>query len=173
MAREAKSGGEQVDVDHLRQLLELMEKHDVGELKLQRGDARYVIRRGPAAPAFPPPGAYAPPAMSYAAPPTAPAAAQPAAAPAAQPASAPATADSGVQIKSPTVGTFYQAASPGDPAFAKVGDVVKPGTIVCIVEAMKVFNQIPAGVSGTISRILVADGDAVEYGQPLFQVTPG
>ena len=71
------------------------------------------------------------------------------------------------------MGTFYQSSSPGDAAFVKVGDVVKADTVVCIVEAMKVFNQIPAGVSGTISRILVADGDAVEYGQPLFQVTPG
>lgn len=171
MAREAKSGGDGVDIDSLRQLLELMEKHDVGELKLQRGDARYVIRRGPAAPSFPmgmPGQFFAPPALAAGPAP----AARPASAPAGPaPAAAPA-ADNGLTIKSPTVGTFYLSPSPGEAAFVKVGDAVKPASIVCIVEAMKVFNQIPAGVTGTISRILVADGDAVEYGQPLFQVTP-
>jgi acetyl-CoA carboxylase biotin carboxyl carrier protein len=77
-----------------------------------------------------------------------------------------------VPIKSPTVGTFYQAPSPGEPAFVKVGDAVKADTVVCIVEAMKVFNQIPAGVSGTISKVLLNDGDPVEFGQTLFLVKP-
>jgi acetyl-CoA carboxylase biotin carboxyl carrier protein len=82
-------------------------------------------------------------------------------------------AGAGLEIVSPTVGTFYQAAQPGDPPFVKVGDKVRSDTIVCIVEAMKVFNQIPAEVSGTIAKVLVQDGDAVEFGQPLFAVTPG
>lgn len=75
-------------------------------------------------------------------------------------------------IKSPTVGTYYAAPQPGDPPFVKVGDRVTPDKVVCIVEAMKVFNQIPAGVSGTISKVLLSDGDAVDYGQALFLVTP-
>ncbi|MGE4004227.1 MAG: acetyl-CoA carboxylase biotin carboxyl carrier protein, partial [Planctomycetaceae bacterium] len=84
----------------------------------------------------------------------------------------PAAEEAAVVIKSPTVGTFYAAPQPGDPPFVKVGDRVAPETIVCIVEAMKVFNQIPAEVSGSITKVLVNTGDAVEFGQPLFQVKP-
>ena len=78
-----------------------------------------------------------------------------------------------MKITSPTVGTFYGSPQPGDPPFVKVGDRVTPETIVCIVEAMKVFNQIPAEVSGTIHKVLVSDGDAVEFGEALFLVAPG
>ena len=84
-----------------------------------------------------------------------------------------AVGDGLLEITSPTVGTFYQSAQPGDPPFVKVGDRVHPDTTVCIVEAMKVFNQIPAEVSGTIAKVLVRDGEAVEFGQPLFAVNPG
>ena len=77
-----------------------------------------------------------------------------------------------IDIKSPTVGTFYAAPSPGEPSFVSVGSVVTPETIVCLIEAMKVFNQIPAEVNGTIAAILVKSGDAVEFGQPLFRVKP-
>jgi len=165
MAGDSK-GGRQFDVDGLRQLLELLEKYDVREFKQQIGETRYILRRGPqevisAAP------------VSYAAPAPAPLAAPPAA-PAAPTGSAPSSSvdDGLIPIKSPTVGTFYIAQSPGEPPFAKVGDTVSPDTIVCIVEAMKLFNKIPAKVSGTIAKVLLVDGDAVEYGQPMFLVKP-
>jgi acetyl-CoA carboxylase biotin carboxyl carrier protein len=75
-------------------------------------------------------------------------------------------------IRSPMVGTFYTAASPDTPPFVKVGDQVGPESTVCIVEAMKVFNEIPAECSGKIAAVMVSNGQSVEYGQPLFRVTP-
>jgi len=163
MARETK-GSDQFDVDGLRQLLELMEKYDIREFKQQRGDAYYVLRRGAQEVAVAP--------VTYSVP--AAAAAPVASAPAAPVAAAPAAGgDEGlIPVKSPTVGTFYQSPSPGEAAFVKVGDKVGPESIVCIVEAMKLFNKIPAKVSGTIAKILLNDGDAVEFGQPLFLVKP-
>jgi len=92
------------------------------------------------------------------------------------PPAAPPTAeqqDGLLQIKSPTVGTFYTAPAPEDPPFVSVGSRVNADTVVCIVEAMKVFNQIAAEVSGTIVEILVSNGDSVDFGQPLFKVRPG
>ena len=80
--------------------------------------------------------------------------------------------DGTIEITSPTVGTFYSSPSPDEPVFVDVGSKVKPETIVCIVEAMKVFNQIPADVSGEIVKVLVNNGEPVEYGQPLFKVKP-
>lgn len=170
MAGDSK-GGKQFDVDGLRQLLELLEKYDVREFKQQVGDARYILRRGPQEVISAAPVTYAMPAAAPA-PQAAPvAAAGTPAAPAAPTAAA--GADEGlIPIKSPTVGTFYVAQSPGEPAFVKVGDTVSADTIVCIVEAMKLFNRIPAKVSGKIAKILLADGDAVEYGQPMFLVKP-
>jgi acetyl-CoA carboxylase biotin carboxyl carrier protein len=77
-----------------------------------------------------------------------------------------------VVIESPMVGTYYSSSAPDAPAYVSVGSVVHPDTIVCIIEAMKVFTDIPAGVSGTIAAILVKNGQAVEFGQPLFRVIP-
>lgn len=165
MAREGKSDSSGFDVDGLRQLIELMEKHDVTELKLQQGEAKYLLRRGPQ-------GVVSVPAAPVAV---------PAPAPVAPPSTASTTSDAGtppaqneglIEIQSPTVGTFYQSPTPDDPAFVKVGDQVSKETVVCIVEAMKVFNQIPADVSGTIAKVLLKDGDPVEYGQALFLVKP-
>lgn len=105
----------------------------------------------------------------------APVAAAPAAAPAA-PAGEPATAaapvdEKGIEVvKSPMVGTFYSAGSPESPAFVKIGDKVGADSIVCIIEAMKVMNEIQAEISGTITEVLIENGEAVEYGQPLFKV---
>lgn len=148
----------------LRQLVELMEKHGLTEVSLKTGETQWKLRRGPeAVPGFAPlAGAYPPPPGSAAAP------APPAAASAAG--SAPAVQE-GFFIKSPTVGTFYSAAGPDDPPFVTVGTRVEPETIVCLVEAMKVFNQIPAEVSGVIAEVLVKNGDSIEFGQPLFRVT--
>ena len=165
MARETTPNNEDIDIDGLRQLMELMEKHDVSELKLQRGVAKYMLRRGPQVIS----AGHVPTASPLAAAPVAPAAAS---------SESDTTGASGtveehlLPITSPTVGTFYQAPSPDEPAFVKVGDSVHNATIVCIVEAMKVFNQIPAEVAGTITKILVKDGDPVEFGQTLFLVQP-
>ncbi|MEL7066596.1 MAG: acetyl-CoA carboxylase biotin carboxyl carrier protein, partial [Planctomycetota bacterium] len=95
-------------------------------------------------------------------------------APAAAPASEPSPADTSnlEQITSPMVGTFYSAAKPESPAFAKVGDTVTADTTVCIVEAMKIFNEIKAEQSGVIEKVLVSNGDSVEFGQALFLVRP-
>lgn len=170
MADKSPSTGS-FDLDRVRELVEMMEKHGVTEVNLRKADERWVLRRGPAEVInMMAPGGYAPPAASYAPPAVhhAPAAAAPQAAAPSAPA-APAAAD-GPVIKSPTVGTFYASPTPGEPPFVKVGSTVKADTVVCIIEAMKVFNQIPAEISGTITEVLVNNGDAVEYGQPLFRV---
>jgi len=159
------------DLERVRELIEMMEKHGVTEVNLRKAEERWVLRRGPAEVInMMAPGGYAPPAPNYAPPAVHHAPAPQAAAPSA-PAAAPAAAD-GLVIKSPTVGTFYASPTPGEPTFVKVGSTVKPDTVVCIIEAMKVFNQIPSEISGTITEVLVNNGDAVEYGQPLFRVKP-
>ncbi len=152
------------DLDRIRKLLQLMEKFDVSEINLQNDDESWKIRRGPRV-------AYAQPAspQGYATPPTA-AQVAPAVVPIAVPAAA---APVGVTINAPTVGTFYSAASPEDAPFVSVGTVVKPDTVICMIEAMKVFNQILAEQSGRIVEILVENGDAVGFGQPLFRIEPG
>lgn len=161
----ANEANESFDLDKLQQLVEMMEKHDLREVKLSSGGQKWILRRGPQE------IVQVPAAMNMMPPAPMPAAPTPAA-PAAE-AGETAAADSGlIEIVSPTVGTFYSAPQPGDPPFVKVGDKVRTDTIVCIVEAMKVFNQIPAEVSGTITKVLADDGDPVEFGQALFLVKP-
>jgi len=161
----ASDAGGPFSLGALRELVELMEKHGLTEVSLKNGETQWKLRRGPEyAGGFTPPVAYAPapaaPAPQAAAPVPAPQAAAPA-------------APSGPVIKSPTVGTFYGSASPDDPPFVTVGSRVQPDTTVCLIEAMKVFNQIPAEVAGVIAEVLVKNGDSVEFGQPLFRVSPG
>jgi acetyl-CoA carboxylase biotin carboxyl carrier protein len=145
-----------------------MDKFDLNEVKLQKGNERVILRRGIGGDEC---GHLIPMPMAQAAAPVPQHAAPPAAASApAAPAAAPASEENLPAIKSPTVGTFYSAAQPGEPAFVKPGDRVKPESVVCIIEAMKVFNQIPAKMSGTIVKCLVKDGDAVDFGQPLFLI---
>lgn len=168
MAAENNPSGEAFDLGKLRELISLMEQHGLTEVDLRRGEERWKLRRGPAdfVQMMPAPGYLPASAPSMAA---SPAPVAPSPAPAA-PSAAPSDV---VSIKSPTVGTFYEAPSPGDPPFVTVGSTVKSDTVVCIIEAMKVFNQIPAEVNGTITAILVKNGDAVEFGQPLFHVRLG
>jgi acetyl-CoA carboxylase biotin carboxyl carrier protein len=145
------------DVRRVRRLVELMKEHDLSEIDIREGETRIRLRRGGMEPV-----------VTVAAPRVA--AAAPAAAPLA--AAEPAKADEShvALIKSPIVGTFYTAPNPESPAFVKVGDHVGAETTVCIVEAMKVFNQIQAEVSGKIQAVLVENGQPVEFGQPLFKV---
>jgi acetyl-CoA carboxylase biotin carboxyl carrier protein len=149
------------DVRKVRRLVVLMKEHDLSEIEIQQGETRIQLRRGAA------------PNMSAAAVP-APVApvAVPAAEPAAKPDAAPASDSSFLLIRSPMVGTFYAAPDPESPPYVKIGDHVGPETTVCTVEAMKVFNQIPAEVSGKIMAALVDNGETVEFNQPLFKVDP-
>jgi acetyl-CoA carboxylase biotin carboxyl carrier protein len=166
MPRDAASGGP-FDLDNLQKLVELMDKFDLNEVKLQKGNERVILRRGLGGDEC---GHMIPMPMAHAMAPALQAAPAAAASAPAAPAAAPVSEESLPAIKSPTVGTFYSAAQPGEPAFVKPGDRVKAESVVCIIEAMKVFNQIPAKLSGTIVKCLVKDGDPVDFGQPLFLI---
>lgn len=172
----------------LQELIKLVAKTELSEFKMQDGELKLHIRgkdyvaggkNNAAAPSIisvpsAPAPAYSPaPAPAPAVPSPAPAA--PAAAPApAAAASSEAATDEGnyVEVKSPMIGTFYRSASPDKPAYVKVGDTVKNGDTVCIVEAMKLFNEIESEVSGKIVKVMVEDAQPVEYDQVLFLVDP-
>lgn len=146
-----------IDISKLKELVALMAEHDLAEVEVKNGEEAITIRRGGAV-------TQSAPAMAYA--PAAPvAAAQPASAPIAAPTPAPA---SGPTIDSPMVGTCYLAANPDSPSFVKVGQQVTADTTVCLIEAMKVFNEIKAEKDGIVEAILAKNGQAVEFGQKLF-----
>jgi len=145
-----------MDIRKIKKLIEIIEESDIAELEIKEGEESIRISRYSAAPA----------AVSYA---PAPVAAAPA--PAAAPAAAAAPAEekiTGHVVKSPMVGTFYRAASPGTKVFVEVGQSVQAGDTLCIIEAMKILNQIESDKSGTVTKILVENAEPVEYGQPLF-----
>ena len=155
-----------MDIEHIKNLVELMVAHDLSRIELREGDTHILLRRG------------YPPVISPVAPiPVVHAAAAAAGAPAS---TAPEHASGGAgtaqsqekHIRSPMVGTVYAAPDPESPPFAKIGDVVGPDTVVCLIEAMKVFNEIKAEVAGTITRVLFKNAQAVEFDQPLFAVAP-
>ena len=151
-----------MDIRKVKKLIELVEESGIGELEIHEGEESVRITRYSAAPAQ----------VTYAAAP-APAAAPaaPAAAAAAAAAAAPAAPElKGTVIRSPMVGTFYRAPSPTSANFAEVGQSVKKGDVLCIVEAMKMMNHIESDVSGVIDAILVENGQPVEYDQPLFTI---
>jgi len=152
-----------MDIKDLKDLIELMNQNELLELEVVEDNKKIRLKKmyEGGAKIVPMPMAGAPAA------PAAPVAASAPAAPAAAPA-----AESGVMIKSPMVGTFYRSASPETPSYVEVGDSVNGETVVCILEAMKVFNEIRAEMEGKITKILVENGEAVEYGQPLFLVEP-
>jgi acetyl-CoA carboxylase biotin carboxyl carrier protein len=163
MASSGSNPDDVFDVRRVRRLVELMQEFELAEIDLRQAEQRIRLRKDQEPVIVP--GGYAPPAAPQ--PAAAPAAPQAAAAQAAP--AAPAV-DSSHYIVSPMVGTFYVSSSPDSPAFVKVGDQVGPETIVCIVEAMKVFNELPAECSGKITAILVENGAAVEYGQKLYRL---
>ena len=141
--------------DKVEQILAMMKEFGVAELELEDGDHRLAVRmQGAAVVAAPQPVA----------------AVQQAAAPAAAP-PAPAAPPAGEVVKSPMVGTFYRSPKPGAAPFAKVGDSVAVGATLCIIEAMKLMNEIESDVAGTIAEVLVEDGQPVQFGQPLFRVS--
>ena len=154
-----------MDIRKIKKLIELVEESGITELEVQEEEGTVRISR--AAPAV------APAAIQYAAAPVAPVAtpaAAPAAAPAEAPAEAPAAEVSGHQVRSPMVGTFYRSPSPEAKAFVEVGQTVKVGDALCIVEAMKMMNRIESDKAGVIKAILVNDGEAVEFDQPLIVI---
>jgi acetyl-CoA carboxylase biotin carboxyl carrier protein len=157
----------------LKELIEFLIEKDIAEFELERGDVKVRIKRG-AEPLPVPvithvtsaPGVPAPASGSY----IPPAAQPPAAAP---PASAAAAAEPQEElhiVKSPIVGTFYESPAPGAPPFIKSGDMVQAGQVLCIIEAMKLMNEIESDASGEIVKMLAANGKPVEYGQPLFSI---
>lgn len=146
------------DIGRLRELIELMQEHELNEVDLKQAEQRIRLRRGPDGV----------PAVASYAPPAAPA---PAAAAAAAPVSDTAD-DNSVFILSEAVGTFYARPKPDKPTFVSVGDQVSEDTIVCLIEAMKLFNEVPAGLSGTIKEVLVKDGDPIDHGMKLFRLEP-
>lgn len=151
-----------MDIRKIKKLIELVEESGITELEVQEEEGTVRISR--AAPAV------APAAIQYAAAPVAPAAASAAAPVAAAPAEAPAAEISGHQVRSPMVGTFYRSPSPEAKAFVEVGQTVKVGDALCIVEAMKMMNRIEADKAGVVKAILVNDGEAVEFDQPLIVI---
>ncbi|MFN8252360.1 MAG: acetyl-CoA carboxylase biotin carboxyl carrier protein [Ferruginibacter sp.] len=155
-----------MDIKQIQELVKLINKTNIGEITIEEEGVKITVKQkkdpvqhivanaGPAT--------FAAPAAAPA-PAPAPAAAKPVAEP---------KADNLVTIKSPMIGTFYRQAGPGKPVFASVGDDVTPGKVVCIIEAMKLFNEIESEVKGKIVKVLVEDASPVEYDQPLFLVDP-
>ena len=144
----------------IKELIEFLVEKDIAEFELERGEIKLRVKRGYALVQQP-----AAPAVVAAAPVAAPEAAPVAVAPPV------AATEEGIEIiKSPIVGTFYEASSPGAPAFSKQGDKVKLGQVLCIVEAMKLMNEIESEYAGEIVKVLVSNGQPVEYGQPLFKI---
>ena len=153
MSEKNEQQGEIFDLVRLKDLIKLMKDNDLSEMDLRESEQRIRIRRGGDQPTV------------YSAPPvTAPVQSAPAAV-------GPAASDENIDfIKSPMVGTFYAKPNPESEAYVKVGDVVSEETIVCQVEAMKMFNELPAGISGKIVAILVKNEDPVDVSKPLFKI---
>jgi acetyl-CoA carboxylase biotin carboxyl carrier protein len=152
-----------MDLRKLKTLVDLVSESNISELEITEADGKVRIVKADPARAQPAQMMQMMPAMA------APLAAAPAALPTATtPAEPP--AESGREIKSPMVGTFYRSSTPGGKAFVEVGDVVKEGDPICIIEAMKIMNEIDADTSGTVKRILAENGQAVEFGQVLLVI---
>ncbi len=163
----------------LRDLIEFLVEKDIAEFEMERGDLKLHIKRGAgAAPVLQAPTAIvahtvpvAPANAPMIAPPAQAIASESSQATTSAPAATAASGDANLHIlKSPMVGTFYEAPSPGAPPFIAVGDTVKEGQVLCIIEAMKLMNEIEADASGEIVKILVSNGAPVEYGMPLFGI---
>lgn len=162
-------------IEEIKELLQIFNESGVAELELQRGENRLRLRRAslnqdyilpPVSPAAPvlmnaPPPSYAPPSAAPAPPVTS-----------SMTPKAPDIDSGHVHVKSPIVGTYYDAPAPGAPSFVKVGDPVEPGQVLCIIESMKLMNEIESEVAGVVAAKLVENGRAVEYGEALFAIRP-
>ena len=158
-------------IEEIKELLEIFTESGIAEMELQRGENRLRLRRAPKTHDFLVPATV--PMMA-----TAPSTAElPAAQPAPVPAQnvvpkAPEPDSSHVHVKSPIVGTYYDAPAPGAAPFVKVGDAVEPGQVLCIIESMKLMNEIESEVAGVVAAKLVENGRPVEYGEALFAIRP-
>ena len=161
-----------MDVKDLKKLLDAVAESEVSELTLETGDFKLTLKRGqePAPQVQPQPAAQTAATPSLGQPETAPSTPVPAAAATPAPSAPPSNL---AEVKAPIVGTFYEAPTPDAAPFVKVGDRVAAGTVLCIIEAMKLMNEIEAEVAGTLKEILVKNEDPVEYGQALFRIEPG
>ena len=171
-ARDEGPASSLLDVDALRRIVELLETTEITRLAWRRGPERLLITRGhgPAPIVHVAPGtasAPLPPMQPVSLAPRVAAASEPA------PAAAPGSDKKGHVVASPFVGTFYRTPAPDQPSFVEVGSVVRKGQVLCIIEAMKLMNEIEADEPGKITEILVENGQPVEFGQPLFRVEPG
>jgi oxaloacetate decarboxylase alpha subunit len=156
-----------MNLKELKELIDLLKDTDISEVEIERSGVKVRLRKGGDVTVH-----TAMPRMEY--PPAAivaPAVAEPAKPAAEKPAPEPAKSNL-VKVTSPIVGTFYRSSSPDKPAYADTGDVVKKGQVLCIIEAMKLMNEIESEASGKIVQILVENGQPVEYGQPLFLIEP-
>ncbi len=159
-----------MNLNQIQDLIKFVAKSGVSEVEIEQKDFKITIKT--------PAGrkevqVIAAPAPAYPVATPLPVAAAPVAAPApAAPAAAPTTDSKYITVKAPMIGTFYRAAGPGKPVFVNVGDEIKAGKTICIIEAMKLFNEIESEVSGKIVKVLVDDAKPVEYDQPLFLVDP-
>ncbi len=156
-----------MDIKQIQELVKLINKTSIGEITIEEDGKKITIKQKK----DPVQNIVATSAQTFSQPQAAPAPAAAPAPPAAAKSDAPKT-DNYITIKSPMIGTFYRQAGPGKPVFANVGDAVAPGKVVCIIEAMKLFNEIESEVKGTIVKVLVDDASPVEYDQPLFLVDP-
>ncbi len=172
-----------MDLSQIRELLKIVADSGVAEVEIEEENFKLVVRLNapnvsiqqaspfqmpPAMPYYPQAYGAPPPPAGFAPPAPAAAPAPPPAAPASEPAAPPATPANEYTVKAPIVGTLYVASSPDAPPFVSVGDKVKPGDVLCIIEAMKLMNEIECDVSGTIKQILIDNAEPVEYDQPLF-----
>src|SRR5579859_1181460 len=154
-------------IEEIRELINIVNESGVAELEVQRGDNRVRIRRTQRESRMgfttvdSHPDAAAPPATPPATPPAPVAAPKP-----------PEPDENELLVKSPIVGTFYEASSPSNPPFVRVGETVQPGAVLCIIESMKLMNEIEAEVAGVVTSKLVANGQPVEYGEALFGIRP-
>jgi acetyl-CoA carboxylase biotin carboxyl carrier protein len=155
-----------MDLKQIHDLIKVVNKSNIGEISIEDKDGKVTIKQKEDKITVSSTPVYA------AAPAAAPVASAPAAAPVASAPAAPSVADNLITVKSPMIGTFYRRAAPDKPLLAEEGTEVSPGKVVCIIEAMKLFNEIESEVKGTIVKILVEDASPVEYDQPLFLVQP-
>jgi len=151
-----------MDMDRIKTVIDLMSENELSEFTIEEQDFKLSLKRGGAVQMVAAPLAAAPAAAAPAAAPSAPAAAE-----------APAPEDDLTPIDSPLVGTFYRAGSPDAEPFASVGTVVNKDTVICIIEAMKVMNEIKAETSGVIKKVLIENATAVQFGEPMFLIEKG
>jgi acetyl-CoA carboxylase biotin carboxyl carrier protein len=155
-----------MDLKDIKAIIDLMRKNSLSEFELERQDFKIKLKRGVSGAIAP---AEEPNVIPYVVPLAIP---PPGAVPAAAPEPAAAASPSLLEIKSPMIGTFYRAPSPESPSYVEIGAEVMPETVVCLIEAMKVMNEIKAEVKGVVTHILVENAKPVEFGQPLFRIRP-